>query len=203
MAIQPPASDAWTVSEVAEDFLAQVEDVQAAGWTSQEAIETLSIQGVDPQTAAFLWEQVEQAALHAGRPGPDSLDVSIKSSLLDVTAIARYIRVPGDPLSIDNHRIEVLSAALRDAGLRESTANQFVAEVASHERLILTVYRERMRRLGKQGMAAGFAFTAFFTWSALVSGGTAYWHLTTAFATLMLGCYSFVLYRNGRPPKLG
>lgn len=195
------------MAQVAEDLLAQLEDAIIAGWSEQEIVQTLGLQGVDTTTATAMYEEVHAAAQEAGRldalPEDDQTDGRQPLQLLDVTASVRWIRTPGDPLHITIERVEQLASALQTAGLRSSTANQFVSELASHERLILDVYRKRMRRLGKQGVIAGSLFTTFFVWSALVGGGTAYWHLTTASATALLTGYSVLLYRNGRRPQVG
>lgn len=203
MATQAAASDSWTVSQVAEDLLAQMEDAQAAGWSEQEVVQTLEIQGLDATTATAMWADVRATAEAAGRLEALPDDAQAQGPFVDVTASARWIRTPGDPLHINEKRVGELAAALQLAGLLDSTANQFVNDLASHEQLILGVYRTRMRRLGKQGIIAGSLFTTFFVWSALVGGGTAYWHLATASATALLTGYSLLLYRNGSRPQIG
>ena len=202
MAEKAAASKPWTVVEVAEDLLAQLEDAQAAGWARDEAVQTLQVQGIEDKTGGDLWDEVQAAAAKAGRADDTLTEAQLQQVMIDVTPCARWIRTPGDPLTVDGERVEQLGAALHKAGILSATARSFVSELAAHERLLLEVYQQRMRRLGLQGMVGGGLFTAFFVWSALAVGGTAYWHLTTATATALLTAYSVLLYRNGRKPRL-
>jgi len=199
---RPVQAPLWTAAQTAEDLLSLVEDAIVAGWSIDEIVDTLTIQGLDQATSTALLDETRDAAQAAGRLDNPPDESASAQTFIDLTPSVRWIRAPGDPLTIDDDRVEMLAKALAKAGLSASTANAIASEIAAHERLLLDVYRTRMRRLAVQGMVAGGLFTSFFVWAAVVGGGTAYWHLLTASLTSLLTIYSIVLYRNGRPPKI-
>ncbi len=187
----------WTVAEVAEDLVAQVEGALQDRWTEEDVIEALGIEGLDSLSVRQLLDD-----LRGGVTSDGAADLAERAPVahLSLVPLRTLVRAESDALSIDSDACAQVLEALEQQGLRATTAEAVVNEVVGMERRAAAVYQRRMRRLGKQGMAFGGAITLFFVYGAVVGGPSARWHLVTASLTLALFVYSFFLYRRGRPP---
>ena len=187
----------WTVAEVAEDLVAQVEGALTERWTEEEIIESLGIEGLDSLSVRQLLDDVRG---QIGSDGPVQPDGQAPVACLSLVPLRTLVREDSDALSIDTDACEQVIEALVAQGLRSTTAQAIVNEVVGMERRSADVYQRRMRRLGVQGMAFGGCITLFFLYGVVVGGPSARWHLVTASLTLALFVYSVFLYRRGRPP---
>lgn len=194
----PAPSRPWTAAETAEDLLAQVEDALFAGWSQDEIIGALELEGLEGPTAAALAGDVQRDAEAAGGPSSSGEHQRLFMSL---GRARQHLRRDDDALTIDEQRREALTLALQKAGLRESTAQAVVSDLVGLERRVALVYQRRMRRLGLQGMAVGGGATALFLFGGLFGGGGARWHLVSAAMTGAFFIYATLLYRRGRPPR--
>jgi len=186
VAVSGTAREGARAGEAAADLLAQLKTALQAGWTAAELSQALGTVGLEVATARSLVAHVERG--HAIEVEEDD------EVMLHLSGLCAAVRDPRDSLRIPEERVAQLADALAVQGVERSLATAVAAEVGRQERESAEVQARRMRRLGLQGMVGGTAFGLFFGLSAVLQGGTAWWHLFPASFAAAIGLYGMYMY---------
>jgi hypothetical protein len=99
-------------------------------------------------------------------------------------------------------RLRALADALAAQGLPPAVAHDVAAELGHSWRRLHGIRRDRLRRLGLQGLIAGLLFASYFAWTATLGGRAAPWNLVTAGVSFALAVYGGLLWlRNREMPQ--
>lgn len=183
------ATTAWSAAQIAEDLLAQVDELLAEPLPGAAIARALEAEGLTPETAQAVVAEV----LKERTDLPDDAGVVCG---IETGQMRRFVRVQGQSLRPDADRMTELRMALTGQGLGAATAAALVAEIAAGQSRLGDVFARRLRRVALQGMMAGTVFTLFFAWTTLASWPASRWHLLTVTATAGLTVYSALLYRR-------
>lgn len=183
----------WTPATAAEDLVAQIEELRQEGAPSGDIAAALEREGLSPDLADDLVEQVTGLRPTA-RP-----DVTAQVQWgIDVLPIRRVLRESPGAVQVAPARVAELAQALVDHGVQPATAEAVAEGLASTDRSLHASQRKRLRSLGIQAMVAGAVFGAFFATAAMTARPGAWVALATAAGAGAMGGYGWVLYRNNR-----
>lgn len=183
------APQAWTAVQVAEDLLAQVDELLGEALPGPAIVRALEAEGMTVETAEAVVAEVRGERAQV----PD--DAAVVCGV-ETTELRRFVRMPGQSLQPDAERMTALRLALVAQGLGAATAAALVSEVAGGQSRLGDVFARRLRRVALQGMIAGTIFTLFFSWITLAGWPSSRWHLVTVAGTAALTIYSALLYRR-------
>ncbi len=188
----------WKPVEIAEDLVGQVRELLLAGAPETALAEALERDGVQPETATRVVQEV-RAALE------QTPEAAATAALygIEVTMARRWLRT----LAHDAVPT-LLQDALVQHGLSRATARDLAAELLEDCRRQDGRQGVRLRRLGLQGIVAGGLFTLFFAavaangflgpGAASMARSEARWNAITALMTLALTTYSALLWHRHR-----
>ena len=183
------AAQAWTAAQIAEDLLAQVDELLGEQLPGPAIARALEAEGMTQETAEAVVAEVRGARAEVAD------DAQIVCGV-ETAQLRRFVRLPGSSLQPDADRMAELRIALTARGLGAATAAALVSEVAAGQSRLGDVFSRRLRRVAMQGMIAGAVFTLFFAWTTLASWPASRWHLLTVAATAGMTVYSALLYRR-------
>lgn len=182
-------SQPWTVEQVAEDLLAQIEELAAEGATSQDLVSALEREGLEAATA----RELVHAVLRCDVPGQAKEDGAFGIELSQLRLLLRGGGQGGAAAA--SSAVADLTAALTQREVPPATAERAVRQLNDADRALSTSQNLRLQRLGLQGMAAAFLFGGFFAFAA-VAGSAVHW--VTVAICAALGAYSYLLWRRTR-----